>query len=158
MRILKLTPFVALTMLFLGASAYFNQAAAHGIVVKAAQKKDKVIATKSITGTLKGFEVGDYTHAVIKLANGKEKTFFIGSAGVDYFLALHKGESLVLTYQIVDAYIPEAGGKMRIERLSGAKAGTLTSAAWWKQMRAKHSIEQLDKMYADNVEKLRLNP
>lgn len=158
MRIFNLTLLVALSMLFFSVSAQFNHAAAHGIVVKAAQKKDKVIATKSITGTLKGFEVGDYTHAVIKLASGKEKSFFIGSAGVDYFLALHKGEQLVLTYQIVDAYIPEAGGKMRIERLSGAKAGTLSSAAWWKQMRAKHSVEQLDKMYADKVEKLRLNP
>lgn len=126
--------------------------------VRPAQKRDKVIATKSVTGTLKGFEVGDYVHAVINLPKGKENSYFIGSPGLDYFLALHKGEQLFLTYQIVDSYIEEAGGVQRIERLNGARAGQLTYAAWWKRMRAKHSFEALDKMYSGMVEKLRLNP
>jgi hypothetical protein len=158
-RIFKLTLLCLISLSFLGAGiANPASTATRGTLVNSAQKRDKVIGTRSATGTLKGFEVGDYTHAVINLANGKENSYFIGPPGLDYFLALHKGETLVLTYQIVDSYIPEAGGTQRIERLSGARAGKTTYAAWWKQMRAKHSVNQLDKMYGKAVEKLRLNP
>ncbi|HEY0384516.1 MAG TPA: hypothetical protein VGC64_00825, partial [Pyrinomonadaceae bacterium] len=148
-------------LLFVCASSLPGNAAAlrkRHVQVQPAQKRDKVIATRNITGTLKGFEVGDYVHAVIKLSKGKEESYFVGSPGLDYFLALHKGEQLSLTYQIVDSYIEEAGGVQRIERLNGARAGKLTYAAWWKQMRAKHSFDALDKMYSGMVEKLRLNP
>lgn len=124
----------------------------------AQQHRDKVISTRTVIGTLKGFEVGDYVHAVINLQNGKEESYFIGSPGLDYFLALHKGEPMTLTYQVVDSYIEEAGGVQRIERLSGARTGKLTSAAWWKSMRAKSSFDQLDKKYGSLVEKYRLNP
>lgn len=158
MQILKLKALPVFLLLFANVSAAPINAASRQPSVRAAQKRDRVIATRSVKGTLKGFEVGDYVHAVIKLENGKEKSFYIGGMGVDYFLALHKDEPLTLTYQIVDSYIPEANGRMRIERLSGASAGKLTSAAWWKKMRAKHSFEELDKMYSPAVEKLRLNP
>jgi hypothetical protein len=124
----------------------------------AAQRRDRVIATRTARGTLKGFEVGDYVHAVIKLQNGKEESFFIGGNGVDYFLALHKDEPLVITYQVVDSYIPEAGGRQRIERISGVRAGGETSAAWWRKARAKNSVSQLEKKYGGLVEQLRLNP
>ena len=158
MRFLKLKTLPLLLLLIINASATpINNASLHSWA-KSAQKRDKVIATKSVTGTLKGFEVGDYQHAVITLTNGKEESYFIGGVGLPYFLALHKDEPLVLTYQVVDSYIPEAGGTERIERLSGARAGKLTYASWWRKMRAKHSVAQLEKMYGEMVEKLRLNP
>lgn len=158
MRIFKLTLLGLISLSFLSVSA--NQAlnSTNAALVNSAQRRDRVIATRSVTGKLKGFEVGDYTHAVINLANGRENSYFIGPPGLDYFLALHKDEQMVLTYQIVDSYIPEAGGRQRIERLSGARAGRLTYAAWWRQMRAKHSLAQLDRMYGKAVEQLRLNP
>ncbi len=159
MRIFKLTLLGLISLSFLGGnSANFAHTAARATFINSAQRRDKVIATRSANATLKGFEVGDYVHAVFNLANGKENSFFIGPPGLDYFLALHKDESMVLTYQVVDSYIPEAGGTQRIERLTGARAGKLTYAAWWKKMRAKHSVAQLDKMYGKEVEKLRLNP
>jgi ribosomal protein L21E len=158
LRILKFKLFPFALLLIVCLSAVPGNAFSRRHFVRPAQKRDKVIATRNVTGTLKGFEVGDYVHAVINLAKGKENSYFIGSPGLDYFLALHKGESLALTYQIVDSYIEEAGGVQRIERLSGARAGNLTYAAWWKKMRAKYSFNQLDKMYSGMVEKLRLNP
>jgi hypothetical protein len=157
-RIFKLTLLGLISLSFLGVSANPARTAKPETLVNSAQRRDKVIATRSATGTLKGFEVGDYMHAVINLANGKENSYFIGQPGLEYFLALHKDEPLVLTYQVVNSYIPEAGGSQRIERLSGARAGSLTYASWWKKMRAKHSLAQLDKMYGKAVEKLRLNP
>lgn len=154
---LKILPLFLLLFVTASAAPVVNNASGNKSA-SPAQKRDRVIATRTVRGTLKGFEVGDYTHAVIKLQNGKEESYFIGGMGVDYFLALHKDEPLVITYQIVDSYIPEAGGRQRIERISGVRAGTDTSAAWWRKMRAKSSVEQLDKKYGGMVEKLRLNP
>lgn len=158
MRLLNLKALALCILLCVNTSASSIGSMPRASFARSAQKRDKVIATKTIKGKLKGFEVGDYVHAVITLNNGKEESYFIGTFGLDYFLAQHKDEPLVLTYQIVDSYIPEAGGVQRIERLSSARAGTLTSAAWWKKMRAKHTVAQLEKMYGGSVEKLRLNP
>jgi hypothetical protein len=158
MRLLKSTALILLLCAYASATASSVGVTRRAKTLSAQQHRDKVISTRTVKGSLKGFEVGDYVHAVIKLQNGKEDSYFIGSPGLDYFLALHKGEPLTLTYQVVDSYIEEAGGVQRIERLSGARAGRLTYAAWWKNMRAKHSFAQLDKMYGSLTEKYRLNP
>ena len=119
---------------------------------------DKVIATKSIKGKLVGFESGDYLHAVIQKSDGKKQGFFIRPPGLEYFLVLHKGEPLELTYQVVDSYIPEAGGVERIERLTAAKAGALTYAAWWASTKKKFTMAQLEKKYGKLVEKSTIQP
>ena len=114
---------------------------------------DKVIATKTVNGKFLGFESADYLHAVIEKADGKKQGFFIGPPAMEYFLVLHLGEQLTLTYQVVDSYIPEAGGVERIERLTAAKAGTLTYAAWWASTKKKFTMAQLEKKYGKLVEK-----
>lgn len=73
--------------------------------------------------------------------------------GMEYFLALHKGEPLQLTYQVVDAHIPEAGGTQRIEQLSAVTTGSLTYASWWSGIRRKFSMAQLMKKYDPLVQK-----
>lgn len=115
--------------------------------------KDKVKATKTVKGTFKGFEMGDYIHAVITQANGEETSFFLPhTESVQYFLVAHKDQSLTLTYQVVNSYIPEAGGMQTIERLSMVKAGASTDAAWWKKQRAGSSLSKLRKKYDAMVE------
>lgn len=158
MRILNIKALPLFFLLFAGFGAA-SISSANGLPANnIAQRRDRVIATKTARGTLKGFEVGDYVHAVITLQNGKEESYYMHGGGIDYFLALHKGEPLVITYQIVDSYIPEAGGRQRIERISGVRAGGETYAAWWRKVRARNSISQLDKKYGKLVEQLRLNP
>jgi hypothetical protein len=120
--------------------------------------KDRVKATKTITGTFKGFQMGDYMHAVITKANGKEVSFFLPhTESVQYFLAAHKGEQLTLTYQVVSSYIEEAGGMQTIERLSAAKSGTETNATWWKKQRAGSSVSKLRTKYDAMVEQATLS-
>lgn len=120
---------------------------------------DKIKATKTVTGTFKGFEVGDYMHAVIIKSNGKEDSFFLGHAeSLQYFLVTHKGQPLTITYQVVDSYIEEAGGVQRIERISAVRAGSLSDAAWWRQQRKGASVSKLRKKYDDMVAKAQLNP
>jgi hypothetical protein len=119
---------------------------------------DKIKATKTVTGTFKGFEVGDYMHAVIVRSNGKEDSFFLGHAeSLQYFLVSHKRQQLTITYQVVDSYIEEAGGVQRIERISAVRAGTLTDVAWWKNERKGKSLAKLRKKYDDMVANAQLN-
>jgi len=119
---------------------------------------DKIKATKTVAGSFKGFEVGDYMHAVITKTNGKEVSFFLGhNESIQYFLVTHKGQQLTITYQIVDSYIEEAGGVQRIERISSVRAGTLTDAAWWRQQRKGSSVSKLRTKYDEMVAKAQLN-
>lgn len=121
--------------------------------------KDKIKATKTITGTFKGFEMGDYIHAVITKDNGKEVSFFLPqNESVQYFLAAHKGDSLTLTYHVMSSYIEEAGGMQTIDRLATVKSGTETDASWWKKQRAGSSVSKLRKKYDAMVEKSTLTP
>lgn len=120
---------------------------------KSDNQKDIVKATKWLRATPISFEVGDYLHAVVKDSRRQERSFFIGAPGVEYFLALHKGKSLVITYQIVSSYIPEAGGRQEIERIKSAKYGKLDSAAWWKAQLKKHTWEELEKKYSPLIYK-----
>lgn len=120
---------------------------------KADNRKDIIKATRWLSGTVIGFETGDYVHAIIKDSKGQERSFFIGGAGTDFFLAVHKGKKLVINYQVVSSYIPEAGGREEIERISSAKYGKLESGAWWKAQRKKHTFEELDKKYSPLIYK-----
>jgi hypothetical protein len=119
-------------------------------------KGEKVLAVKTIKGRTVGFETGDYQHVDIRLTNGKRKSFFILKPGLDYFLAVHKTSLLVLTYEVADVNLPE-NGLTRLERLVSAKAGSVQYEDWWKQMRAKYSVEQLDDKYGPLVSKYQLN-
>src|SRR6266550_4850568 len=69
---------------------------------------DRVRETKTLEGSFVNFELGDYLHATIRKPDGQTISFFLIKPGMEYFLVLHKNEPLVLTYQIVDTYIPEA--------------------------------------------------
>jgi hypothetical protein len=117
------------------------------------KKPEKVKAVKTISGKFINFEMGDYVHANIKKTGGKIKSFTIGNYGLDYFLVEYKSKPMSFTYEIVDAYIPEAGGNMTIERLKSAKFGTLTFESWIKQLEKKYTYEQIEKKYEALVDK-----
>ena len=125
--------------------------------IVAQKSRERVLATKYITGTTVGFEMGDYQHVEIQLTKGKKMSFFIFKPGLDFFLAVHKESELQLTYEIANVNIPESGGLMKLERLVSAKTGTVTYENWWKQMKAKYSMEQLVNKYEPLVTKYQLN-
>ncbi len=114
---------------------------------------DKVRAVKMIQGTLTDFEMGDYLHANFKTIKGKELSLFVMKPGMEYFLAVHRGKPLKLTYEVVDTYIPEADGVTQIERLASAKAGSVTYETWWKATKAKYPGEAAHRKYGSLVEK-----
>lgn len=114
---------------------------------------DKIIATRTLNGSFVGFEMGDYLHAEIRKSNGKPLSFFIGgSESLPYFLAANKDKQLLLTYQVLDSYIPEAGAIARMERLVAAKSGNETDQKWWKRISKSTNVNALRKKYDALVE------
>ena len=150
-----------ITLLFMAFIAIVASSAVAGQTAHAqcGGPPDKIKATKTVKGTFKGFEVGDYMHATITKTDGKDVSFFMGrNESLQYFLVTHKDQPLTITYQIVESYIQEAGGVQRIERISAVRAGTLTDAAWWRQQRKGKSVADLRKKYDEMVAKAQLNP
>jgi hypothetical protein len=117
--------------------------------------KDVVKSTRVIRATLVGFEIGDYIHAIlVTRPKGKEASYFIGAAGLDYYLAAFAKKPGTFTIQTVDSYVEEAGGRMTIERVSAAKIGKQDFKTWWKAQRKKYSDKQLDTKYQPMMDKL----
>jgi hypothetical protein len=121
---------------------------------------DKVKATKYLTGKLAGFEVGDYTHAIVKPAKGESMSFFIGKGeGLLYFLVAHQGETVTVTYHELSSWIEEAGGYTDIERIASAKtASGQTDTAWWSAERRGSSVTKLRAKYDALLSKATVNP
>lgn len=121
-------------------------------------KPDKVKAVKTVTGKFVSFEQGDYFHADIKNSKGKTLSFWLGGERcLECFIALNQGKTMTFTYEIVDTYIPESGGRMVIERIKTAKAGSLTFEKWWKDLRKQYSAEQIENKYSSLVDKFTKN-
>ena len=93
--------------------------------------QDKVIATKSITASYVGAEIGDYNHAIFRTSDGKEIDFWCSGEMVE-FLTRYKRKQINITYQVIDTYIPEARGVQRIEVIKDAKVGNQSFSTWKK--------------------------
>jgi hypothetical protein len=95
----------------------------------AQEPQDKVIATKSITASYVGAEIGDYNHAIFRTGDGKEIDFWCSGEMVE-FLNKYKGKQIDITYQITDTYIPEARRVQRIEVMKDAKVENRSFSTW----------------------------
>jgi hypothetical protein len=98
----------------------------------AQEPQDKVIATKSITASYVGAEIGDYNHAIFRTGDGKEIDFWCSGEMVE-FLHKYKGKQIDITYEITDTYIPEARRVQRIEVMKDAKVGNQSFSTWKKK-------------------------
>ncbi len=146
MNLMNKFPLACLATVLLVAPSTFGQS-----------KKEIIKATKTVRGTFLGFEVGDYVHAVIKDTKGQERSFYIGGPGLDFYLAKNVKKSGTFTFQVVNCFIEEAGGRMDIERMKSARIGSQSSEAWWKSIRKKMSLDSINKKFEPLVGKATLN-
>jgi hypothetical protein len=102
----------------------------------------RILEVGHTSGTLLCFEVGDYTHALIQEGEGEPRSFWIGEVAVMYFLATHPGESMVLTYEVRDVFVPEAGERMETESLTEAVHDGRAATAWWREQVAAAGSEE----------------
>lgn len=122
-------------------------------------KKDIVKKTATFTGKVTGFEIGDYVHVKIRNTKGADLSYFVGGGfGLDYFMAAHANKTGTFTVQFVSSYIPEAGGREDIERISNAQFGKVTFRTWMRDQRKKMTNKQISDKYEPLIQKLSAGP
>jgi hypothetical protein len=112
-----------------------------------AQQAERILRVAQIRGKLIGFQLGDYLHANFMADDGKERSFFILTQGIDYFLALHRGQKVEVTYEVVNQFIPETGQRETIERIADVRPGNQRYSKWWEAVSREMSYDEIDKRY-----------
>lgn len=90
----------------------------------------------TVSGIFVGFEVGDYVHPVIRDESGEKKSFWSTDPLLDYFLAIHLNERVILEIEEADSYIWEIADMMRIFRVIGARTVTVSFTHWRDSLEA----------------------
>jgi hypothetical protein len=120
------------------------------------ERADRIIRVAKFRGRFVGFTFGDYLHATFVGKHGKEKSFFVLTQGIDYFLAQYRGQDVQVTYEVVEQFIPEAGQRVRLDRIVDAQAGAQRYSLWWIEMKRMIPPEEIERRYQPLVEKAML--
>ncbi|MCE5231482.1 hypothetical protein LLG95_18040 [bacterium] len=127
---------------------------AHEIEVDLKREPIKIVSyraqdvVKSYEGTFLGFITGDYVHCVFRMKDGKIHSFD-PSHNIVYFLSVNRGKPMTFQCRTYDEYVREGYEFIETTSIISAKAGGVTSDAWWNDLRKKMSQEQIEKKYDD---------
>jgi hypothetical protein len=94
----------------------------------------RVLRTETVTGTLRGWEFGDYLWAIVGIGRPEPTGMWVGEDPIGPFMEAHRGRPLTLTVQTVSAFMPQAGGRNDVPRITGARLGRLTAQLWWRSL------------------------
>jgi hypothetical protein len=105
---------------------------------------DIIHGSMTRTGTMMGFQIGDeYARAVICLRSGDTDSFWSFDPLLNYYLAMHVDESVVLEIEDVETWLIEAEEMVRLLRVVGASSGGTTFGEWSDSLRALGEPEAL---------------
>jgi hypothetical protein len=96
-----------------------------------AQADARVLRTETVEAVFTGWEQGDYLWARLEVKGREPFGAWSGPSPIDLFLDHHVGKPLTVRLETVDAEVPEAGGRMELQRVADARIGALTAANWW---------------------------
>ena len=108
--------------------------------------EDEVIETKTFAGTLTSFVWGDFLHGEFVDNKGKQLSLFIETRDVSCFLALHKGESLKVTYNNVCRYIEYGAGIYPVEEIIQIKSTKDDFKTWRKKFELSGNYDYCEKL------------
>ena len=98
---------------------------------------EKPLKSETVEAVFTGWDKGDYVWARLKVKGREEFGAWSGPSPIDLFLDAHIGKPLTLTLETVVADVPEAGGKLEVQRIAAARAGSLTAQSWWDSLSPK---------------------
>ncbi len=98
---------------------------------------DIVYGNVTRTGTMMGFEIGDqHTLAVLDQRNGGIEAFWSFDPLLNYFLAMHVDQTVVLEIEDVETWLMQEEDMVRLLRVVDASAGETTFDEWGDSLRA----------------------
>jgi len=99
-----------------------------------ASAQEGVPGSQTVLALFEGWDVGDYVWARLGVEGRESFGALTGPTPIDLFLHSHKVKRLTVTLQTESVDIPEAGGMMSIQRITGARIGDVTAQAWWESL------------------------
>lgn len=97
----------------------------------------KVLKSETVEAVFTGWDKGDYAWARLKVKGREEFGAWSGPSPIDLFLDAHVGKPLTVRLDTIMADVPEARGKLEVQRIAGARMGELTAEAWWNALTPK---------------------
>lgn len=97
-------------------------------------EQPKVLRSETVDAVFTGWDVGDYVWARLQVKGREPIGAWSGPSPIDLFLDAHVSKAMTVRLETIIAHVPEAGGKMELQRIADARIGSLTAAAWWKSL------------------------
>jgi hypothetical protein len=98
----------------------------------------EVLRSETVNAVFTGWDLGDYVWARLQVEGREPFGAWSGPSPIDLFLDAHIGKAITVRLETIIADVPEAGGKMELQRIADARIGSLTAQAWWQSLDAKH--------------------
>lgn len=130
---------VAAMLLLIGCGSGEGEEAAPAAGANRAEPEQgpKVLRSQTVEAVFTGWDQGDYVWARMKMKGQEEFGAWSGPSPIDLFLDAHIGKPLTVTVETILADVPEAGGRIEVQRIAAARLGGLTAAAWWRSLSPK---------------------
>ena len=93
--------------------------------------KEVIVSSKTFIGKLESFIWGDYFHSQVKDKNGNIQSFFSNRYD-SCFMALHKGEQLIIEYNVMCQYFEYGGGYYPSDVITQIKTKKANLKSWEK--------------------------
>lgn len=108
--------------------------------------EDEIIDSKTFTGKLTGFVWGDFLHGEFIDSKGTPLSLFIETSDISCFLALHKEEILIVTYNKICRYIEYGAGIYPVEEIIQIQANKDNFKDWRKEFDLSGNYESCEKL------------
>ena len=107
--------------------------------------KEIIVSSKTFIGKLDSFIWGDYFHSQVKDKNGYIHSFFSNSYD-SCFMALHKGEQLIIEYNVMCQYFEYGGGYYPSDVITQIKTKKTNLKSWKKNFGYSRDSDTCDKL------------
>lgn len=103
----------------------------------AAASPARVLRTETLSGTFKGWDMGDYLWAKVAVPGSPPINAMVDvPEPTGFFLAANVGRPVTVEVQTVMMHVPEAGGEEEMTRISAARNASGTAESWWQSLSA----------------------
>jgi hypothetical protein len=102
-----------------------------------AAEQPKVLRSETVEAVFAGWDRGDYVWAQLQVKGREPISAWSGPSPIDLFLDANTGKAMTVRLETIVADVPEAGGKMQLQRIADAQIGSLTAQDWWNSLDAK---------------------
>jgi hypothetical protein len=114
-------------------------------------ERDRDLGTERATGLFAGVQIADGTRLLLRDEKGKLMNLRADDEALAHFVFTHKKERVHFEYQVLETCLPQAGGRIRIQRLTDARVESTAYREWKRDAVARQAAAQAFRAYVESV-------